>query len=102
MNKISALIISIATFIFAIVVLFHYGAGEGSLFTLGVLGMPFTLLGGMGSSYIAAFLYLFQYQLIAFVVFKCIKSKFASGVLLMALLTFHLWIILMVTGVIHS
>lgn len=72
--------ISIVSFSVAVILLLHYGPGsEGSFLILAVLGAPSTFLshslywynGKMPLAYVAVcLLYLFQYQILAFLLYK--------------------------------
>ena len=77
MNKIIAIIISGASFLFGVVVIFFYGGqgGSAAYAILGLLGMPATLINMFMNNNCVNFLYFFQYQLLAFLVFKYIKSN---------------------------
>jgi len=95
MNKIIASIISAGSLIFGILIILLYGGngGEGVLFSLGFLGMPLTLI-DLNHVYSVSFLYFIQYQLLAYVVFRWVKSTMLSCFIFAILLTYFSFIIL--------
>lgn len=96
-SKIIALFISGGSFLIGALCIWlsiKTGQSEGALFVLGFLGMPLTVVGGLNNVYVTSFLYFFQYQLIAFLVFKWVKSIWVAGILFTVLLAYFLFILI--------
>lgn len=90
MNKIAALIISGGSLLYGVIVISIFGGhrGEAAYTILGFLGMPMTWLNMFMNNSCVNILYFLQYQLLAFLIFKRVKSNVALYLILTVFLAF--------------